>query len=90
MRGVICEIELPEGGVLKLGKPREELCQLEGRAYTGASATPWSMNPMANTDDRAKVEWVVQAPAGSVVQITARHERAGTVRAALTLGPGPA
>jgi len=37
------------------------------------------------TDDRLKVEWVVRAEAGTTVAITARHERAGTVRANVAL-----
>jgi murein tripeptide amidase MpaA len=77
VRGVIAEIELPDGATLQLGKPREELGQLEGRAYKPSAVTFWSADP---TDDRAKVEWVVHAPQGSTVRLTARHERAGVVR----------
>jgi murein tripeptide amidase MpaA len=76
-RGVIAEIELPEGATLQLGKPREELGQLEGRAYKPSAANVWNADP---TDDRAKVEWVVHAPQGGTVRLTARHERAGVVR----------
>jgi len=82
VRGVIAEIELPEGATLRSGKPREELGQLEGRAYKPSAVTPWHADP---TDDRAKVEWVVHAPSGGAVKITARHERAGVVRATLEL-----
>ena len=85
MRAVVAEIELPAGATLKTGKPREEIGQLEGRAYTGVSATPWATFDTANTDDRAKVEWVIAAPQGGTVQLSARHEKAGVVRAALTL-----
>jgi murein tripeptide amidase MpaA len=74
VRGVVCEIELPEGAVLETGKPREEVGQLEGRAYK--PAVPDASDA---TDDRAKVEWVVRAPAGGMVKLTARHERAGVV-----------
>jgi hypothetical protein len=38
-----------------------------------------------STSDRTKVEWVVEAPAGSRVGVVARHERAGVARAELTL-----
>jgi hypothetical protein len=38
------------------------------------------------TDERVKVEWVVQAEAGTEVGITAVHERAGTVRTTVKLG----
>jgi len=37
------------------------------------------------TDDRMKVEWIVRAKAGVTINITARHERAGTIRAQVTL-----
>jgi murein tripeptide amidase MpaA len=77
VRGVIAEIELPDGATLQLGKPREELGQLEGRAYKPSAASVWNTDP---TDDRAQVEWVVQAPQGGTVRLTARHERAGVVR----------
>ena len=38
------------------------------------------------TDDRAKAEWVVQAPAGTGARVTARHARAGTARTEVTFG----
>jgi murein tripeptide amidase MpaA len=80
VRGVVCEIELPEGATLEAGKPREELGQLEGRAYKPAM-------PGADdaTEDRAKVEWVVHAPHGGTATVTARHPRAGKVVAELSL-----
>ena len=81
VRGVVCEIELPEGATLEAGKPREELGQLEGRAYK--PATPDADDA---TEERAKVEWVVHAPEGGTVKVTARHARAGKVVAHLALG----
>jgi len=80
-RGVICEIELPEGAALQSGKPRQELAQLEGRAYKTAYPEGWE----GGTDDRLKIEWVVHAPGGGVVKLVARHERAGVVRAEVEL-----
>ena len=77
VRGVVAEIELPDGATLRTGKPREELGQLEGRAYKPSAVTFWSADP---TDDRAKVEWVVHAPQGGAVRLVARHERAGVAR----------
>jgi hypothetical protein len=35
--------------------------------------------------DRAKVEWTIKAPKGGTVKITARHERAGTLKKEITL-----
>jgi murein tripeptide amidase MpaA len=83
VRGVVCEIELPEGATLETGKPREELAQLEGRAYK--PSTPGGFSPGDPTEDRAKVEWVVHAPNGGSVKLVARHERAGTVTAEVKL-----
>ncbi|HEX2905448.1 MAG TPA: M14 family metallopeptidase [Phototrophicaceae bacterium] len=85
VRGVIAEIELPAGAVLKTGKVREEFGQLEGRAYQATTI----VNPGAGdvTGDRAKVEWVIYAPEGGIVKLTAKHERAGTVRAEVQLQP---
>jgi hypothetical protein len=82
VRPVIAEIALPEGAVLETGKPREELGQLEGKAYKAAGSL---MAPGDPTDERAKVEWVVRAAAGTIVRITARHERAGVVRCEVRL-----
>ncbi|MFN3690523.1 MAG: M14 family metallopeptidase [Fimbriimonadales bacterium] len=82
VRGVIAEIELPDGATLRSGKPREELGQLEGRAYKPSAVSVWNADP---TDDRAKVEWVVHAPQGGTTRITAKHDRAGVVRVELQL-----
>jgi murein tripeptide amidase MpaA len=83
LRGVICEIELPQGAVLQTGKMREELSQLEGRAYKSALADGWE----GGTDDRLKIEWVIHAPQGGTVKLLARHARAGVVRAEVKLRP---
>ena len=84
-RGVVCEIDLPQGATLETGKLREELNQLEGRAYKPAAANTWAGSSADETDDRLKIEWVVRAPKGSVVKLSARHERAGTARTELRL-----
>ena len=82
-RGVVCEIELPDGATLEAGKAREELGQLEGRAYKASA--PY-LRTADETDERLKIEWVVRAPKGSKVKLVARHDRAGTVRAEVELG----
>ncbi len=83
LRGVLAEIALPANASLIEGKPRESLGELEGWAYlhTGISFWP-NKKPTA---DRAHVDWIVRAPAGSEVQLTAWHERAGRVRASVAL-----
>lgn len=84
VRGVIAEIALPEGATLETGKAREERGQLEGRSHVGPTAHPRSIGAQPAAD-RLKVEWVVHAPEGGTVTVTARHDRAGTVRATLDL-----
>ncbi len=83
VRGVIAEIALPDGAALVQGKRREELAQLEGKwsKHTGVSFWP----EYRVTDDRAKIEWVVRGRKGDRVDLIARHDRAGTVRASVTL-----
>jgi hypothetical protein len=76
VRGVICEIGLPEGAVLTMGKERQEFGQLSGRAGKPAMFDDTD----DSTTDRLKVEWVVHSAKGGVVQLTARHDRAGVVR----------
>jgi hypothetical protein len=83
VRGIVCEIELPEGASLETGKPREVLGQLEGRAYKPSAH--FTYYPSDVTEDRAKVEWVVHAPQGGTLKLTARHERAGTVTTEVVL-----
>jgi hypothetical protein len=81
-RGVICEIELPKGASLQSEKARKEFAQLEGRAYKPVTADELD----ESTTDRIKVEWVIHAPKGGTVKLTARHDRAGVVRAKVKLG----
>lgn len=86
VRGVIAEIDLPDGATLESGKARQEIGQLAGRSHTGVSLSPWAAGGTANTADRAVVEWIVNAPAGTQLTVTARHDRAGIVRETVTLG----
>jgi hypothetical protein len=37
------------------------------------------------TDDRARIEWIVRGKPGDRIDLVARHERAGTVRASVVL-----
>jgi murein tripeptide amidase MpaA len=83
LRGVLAEIELPEGATLRTGKTREDIGQLEGRAYTTTSPVGFSIN--SETTDRAKVEWIVYAPNGGEAKITMQHDRAGVVRTTVDL-----
>ena len=81
VRPIEAEITLPDGASLVGVEGKLELGQLTGRALKanvlGAGNDP--------TDDRAKAEWVVRAPAGTTVEVEARHQRAGVVRASIEL-----
>ena len=82
-RGTVFEIVLPEGAALVGGKERVEGPQLEGHAPKS------SMQAFAQrrdvTGDRAVVEWIVKAPAGTRLALSATAGRAGTVRTEVTL-----
>ena len=82
VRPVEVELELPDGATLGAGDARTEAGQLAGR--NGLRSTHWWGNDWS-TSDLAKVEWVVSAPAGGELRVVARHQRAGTARAALQL-----
>jgi hypothetical protein len=79
---VTVELELPAEARLLAGERVTEAGQLEGRIDQRASTTWWSYEPA--TRDLALLEWVVEAPAGSTLAVTARHPRAGTARADIT------
>lgn len=83
VRGVIAEIDLPEGASLKTGKLREDIGQLEGWNNLGPALTAWGSADVTN--ERAKVEWVIFAPNKGTVKLVARHERAGIVRTEVDL-----
>jgi murein tripeptide amidase MpaA len=84
VRGIVAEIDVPPGGKLVAGKQKDDVGQLEGKAYKHSGVSFW---PDYNaTDDRMKLEWVVRADAGDSAEITARHERAGVVHARVRLG----
>lgn len=80
-RGVIAEIILPKGASLESGKQREELGELEGRAYKPSFVDETE----ESTTDRVKVEWVVKAKKGTKVKLTAKHDRAGVVKLEILL-----
>jgi murein tripeptide amidase MpaA len=83
VRGVFAEIAMPQGVELVTGKRREEIGQLEGKAYKHTGISFWPDYHV--TDDRAKIEWVVRGKPGDAINLVARHERAGTVRVVVVL-----
>ncbi len=86
VRGVIFEIHLPEMNPeisLVSGKPRVEGVQLEGHAPK-ASLQAFLPNREVS-GDRTVVEWVVRAPKGTHLALTASADRAGVVRTEVSL-----
>jgi murein tripeptide amidase MpaA len=86
VRGVVFELTWgqPLSAVtLLVGKPRMEGPHLEGHA---PATTQLAFLPSREiTADRASAEWVLQAPAGTVLDLTAFADRAGRVRHQLVL-----
>ena len=76
------ELRLPEGARLVGGDVKTEAGQLQGRVHKRSAM--WWLND-ESTNDLAKLEWVVEAPAGMEIGLEARHQRAGTVRRRVTL-----
>lgn len=82
-RGLMASIELPAGASLVAGKPRLELGELEGWAYTHTGISFWQAKKP--TAERALAEWIVQGAAGDEIALEAWHERAGRVSASVKL-----
>jgi hypothetical protein len=86
VRGVMFEIHLPAGNPtvsLVSGKPRMEGPQLEGHAPKSSQVAFLPNREV--TSDRAVAEWVVRAPQGTTLALTARADRAGAVRTEVSL-----
>jgi murein tripeptide amidase MpaA len=84
VRGTVFHIDLPAGASLVAGKAREIGPHLEGHAFT--SSLQAFLPDRQLTGDRALQEWIVRAPAGTVIALRARADRAGAVEARVTLG----
>ena len=86
VRGVVFEIHLPAGDPtisLVSGQERMEGPQLEGHAPQNSLQAFLPAREI--TGDRAVAEWVVRAPQGTRLALTARADRAGAVRAEVSL-----
>jgi len=83
---VMFEIHMPAGNPevsLVSGKERMEGPQLEG--HGPKSSTQAFLPTREATADRAVGEWVVRAPKGTRLALTACADRAGTVRTEVVL-----
>ena len=84
MRGTVFEIALPASATLVSGREREIGDHLEGHAPR--SSLQAFLPDRDVTADRTLQEWIVRGPRGAVVTVDARADRAGAVRASITLG----
>ena len=83
VRGTVFNIHLPEGASLVSGKSREEKGHLAGHA---PKATLLAFLPTRElTGDRAVAEWIVKAPVGTRLGLSASADRAGAVHTEVTL-----
>jgi len=83
VRGVVFDLRLPEGCEVVGGKPRIIGPQLAGHA-TKSSLQAFLPNRDV-TADRAVAEWVVRAPRGTRLVVSARADRAGAVHSEVEL-----
>jgi hypothetical protein len=83
VRGIEVELDLPDGARVIAGEMKTDAGQLQGRV--DKRSTTWWGND-ESTGDLTKLEWVIEATAGTEIGIEARHERAGTQRRRVTLG----
>ncbi|HSW08359.1 M14 family metallopeptidase [Aquabacterium sp.] len=82
-RGVVFELHLPPGVALVSGKQRVVGPQLDGHAPKNSLQAFLPNREI--TADRAVAEWIVKAPRGTHLALTATADRAGTVRTEVTL-----
>jgi murein tripeptide amidase MpaA len=83
VRGVVFEMQLPQGCSLVAGRPRLVGPHLAGH---GAKHSLQAFMPTREvTADRAVAEWVVRAPRGTRLALSARADRAGAVHTEVEL-----
>jgi murein tripeptide amidase MpaA len=82
VRAIEVELDLPDEAKVVGGEVKTEVGQLQGRVHK-RSTTWWGNDD--STSDLAKLEWVIEAPSGTEIGLTAKHPRAGTVRRRLEL-----
>ena len=88
VRPVRLELTLPAGATLVGGKQKQEIGHLEGRSNKLEVAS-FGDSP---TDNRGKAEWLIHAPQGGTLTLSAIAERGGTIRRQIELcavGPFP-
>jgi murein tripeptide amidase MpaA len=82
IRPLFVELEIPEECRIVIGKRRTELGHLEGRSNKLDVSTLGADSPM---DNRARIEWTLNAQAGTRILIHITSERAGKLTIEHTL-----
>ena len=83
VRPVIAELSLPAGSRIVQGKKRMEVGHLEGRSNKEDVTTVFGYS---STDDRGHVQWIVESPPGSTIDLLVNSERAGKIYRSIDLG----
>jgi murein tripeptide amidase MpaA len=81
VRPIRVELALPSDATLEVGEMKQEIGQLEGRSN---KISTWGGD--MPTDYLRHVDWLVRAPEGGSIAVTAIAQRAGTVRGSVELG----
>jgi murein tripeptide amidase MpaA len=82
IRPVRVELDLPEGCTLASGKIRSEMGHLEGRSNKLDRVPVWISG---QTDNRARLEWVVTGKIGDQITLHIKSERAGSLHRTVKL-----
>jgi hypothetical protein len=81
MREVRVELETPEAVKIVNGKSKDKLGHLEGRSNKLGQifmlASP--------TDNRSRLEWTIQAPSNTTIELHVISERAGSLHKKIVL-----
>ncbi|MDH5395530.1 MAG: M14 family zinc carboxypeptidase, partial [Gammaproteobacteria bacterium] len=87
VRGVVFELQSSADITFLQGQPRVELEQLKGRSDTPSSPNNWLGQNGDATNDRVRMQWLIKVKTAATVEITVKHERAGTLTQSLLLQP---
>jgi murein tripeptide amidase MpaA len=75
-------LDLPEGVEVIMGQAKQDIGHLAGRDERVATWSPWMRQWSATSK---KIEWLVRAPQGAALNLTASAQRAGVATAGVTL-----
>lgn len=75
-------LSLPDGAAVVVGQAEQEIGHLAGRDERTAAWSPWLRQW---SDTKRKAEWVIRAPQGTQLTLTASAQRAGSKQAEVML-----